>query len=107
MNKTAASVPHGVDEVELAGLHTTPSSIVKPPRISEAPASLECVEWGTLQIGGNRLVVGLIKRIHVRDDFYDPETKRILGERIFTVGRMASPHWYCRTKDRFEMIRPD
>ena len=107
MNKTAASVPHGVDEVELAALHTTPSSIVKPPRIAEAPASLECVEWGTLQIGGNRLVVGLIKRIHVRDEFYDPKTKRILGERIFTVGRMASPHWYCRTKDRFEMIRPD
>jgi len=23
------------------------------------------------------------------------------------AGRMASPHWYCRTTDRFEMIRPD
>jgi len=107
MNKTAASVPHGVNEVELAGLHTAPSSIVKPPRIREAPASLECAEWGTLQIGGNRLVVGLIKRIHVRDDLSATETRRILGEKIFTVGRMASPHWYSRTRDRFEMNRPD
>jgi flavin reductase (DIM6/NTAB) family NADH-FMN oxidoreductase RutF len=107
MNMTAATVPHGVNEVELAGLHEASSTVVKPPRIAEAPASLECAEWGTLQIGRNRLVIGLIKRIHVRDDLYDPATKRILGERFFTVGRMASPHWYCRTRDRFEMIRPD
>ena len=106
MNQTAATVPHGVNEVELAGLHTAPSTSVKPPRIAESPASIECAEWGTLQIGGNRLVIGLIKRIHVREELYDPATQRILGERLFTIGRMASPHWYCRTQDRFEMIRP-
>ncbi len=106
MNETAAAVPHGVNEVEMAGLHTAPSTSVKPPRIAESPASIECAEWGTLQIGGNRLVIGLIKRIHVREELYDPATQRILGERLFTIGRMASPHWYCRTQDRFEMIRP-
>lgn len=107
MNKTAASLPYGVNELEFAGLHTTPSTTLKTPRIAEAPASLECSEWGTLQIGDNRLIIGLIKRIHVRDEFYDPATKRIRGEEFHTVGRMASPHWYCRTRDRFEMIRPD
>jgi len=106
MNKTAASLPYGVNELEVAGLHTAPSSTIKVPRIAGAPACLECSEWGTLQIGGNRLIIGLIKRIHVRDEFYDPETQRIRGDIFHTVGRMASPHWYCRTRDRFEIIRP-
>lgn len=107
MNKTAASLPYGVSEIERAGVTTLPSSVVKPPRIAEAPASLECTEWGTLQIGGNRLIIGVVKRVHVRDDLFDPETQRIRSERLHIVGRMASPHWYCRTTDRFEMRWPD
>lgn len=107
MNRTAASLPYGMSEIAAAGLTTAPSSVVKPPRIAESPASMECVEWGTLQIGGNRLVIGLVKRIHVRDELFDAEKLRIRTERFHPVGRMASPNWYCRTGDRFEMRRPD
>jgi flavin reductase (DIM6/NTAB) family NADH-FMN oxidoreductase RutF len=106
MNKTAASLPYGVSEITPAGLSTAPSSVVKPPRIAEAPASLECVEWGTLQIGDNRLIIGLVKRVYIRDEMIDPSTLRIRSDDFHVVGRMASPHWYCRTRDRFEMIRP-
>jgi flavin reductase (DIM6/NTAB) family NADH-FMN oxidoreductase RutF len=106
MNLTAASLPHGVSELEHTGLTTAPSSVVRPPRIAEAPASLECVEWGTLQIGGNRLIIGLVKRVHVRDELFDPDTRRIRSERFHPVGRMSSPDWYCRTDDRYEMKRP-
>jgi flavin reductase (DIM6/NTAB) family NADH-FMN oxidoreductase RutF len=106
MNKCAASLPYGENELEHAGLHALKSSMVRPPRIAEAPASLECTEWGTLQIGGNRLVIGLIKRVHVRDDLFDAEKKRVRTDQLFTIGRMSSPHWYCRTRDRFEMVRP-
>src|SRR5690242_13551355 len=70
MNRTAASLPYGASELEHAGLTTAPSSLVKPPRIAEAPASLECKEWGILEILGNRVVIGLIKRIHVRDEMF-------------------------------------
>jgi len=107
MNSTSASLPYGVSEIERAGLTTAPSSSVKVPRIAESPASLECVEWGTLQIGGNRLVIGLVKRIQLRDELFDPQTQRIRGELFHVVGRMASPNWYCRTTDRFELKRPD
>jgi flavin reductase (DIM6/NTAB) family NADH-FMN oxidoreductase RutF len=106
MNRTAASAPYGTNELEAAGLTARSSSQVRPPRIAESPASLECKEWGTLQIGGNRLIIGLVRRIHVRDEFVDPETLRIRNELFHAVGRMSSPDWYCRTRDRFEMIRP-
>ncbi|MFZ0711978.1 MAG: flavin reductase family protein [Terrimicrobiaceae bacterium] len=107
MNRTAASVPYGTNELEAAGLTTRASSAVHPPRIAESPASLECKEWGTLQIGDNRLIIGLVRRVHVRDELIDPQTLRIRSELFHSIGRMASPHWYCRTRDRFEMIRPD
>ena len=106
MNQCAASLPYGENELAHAGLTAVPSSLVKPQRIAEAPASLECVEWGTLQIGGNRMVIGLIKRLHLRDELFDAEKKRVRSEKFHVIGRMASPHWYCRTQDRFEMIRP-
>ena len=107
MNRTSASLPYGASELEGVGLSAVPSSVVGPPRIGEAPASLECAEWGTLQIGANRVVIGLVRRVHVRDALIDPGTFRIRSEEFHVIGRMASPHWYCRTRDRFEMPRPD
>jgi hypothetical protein len=75
----------------------------------EAPVSLglECKEWGTLNIGDNRVVIGLVKRLHLRDELFDPEKKRVNSDHLCRIGRMASPHWYCRTRDRFELIRPE
>ncbi|MDB6174888.1 MAG: flavin reductase family protein [Chthoniobacteraceae bacterium] len=106
MNKTAASLPYGTDELMAAGLSTLPSSVVTPPRIAESPASLECLEWGTVQIGGNRLIIGLVKRVHIREELFDPKTLRVRSEAFHVIGRMASPNWYCNTRDRFEMVRP-
>lgn len=106
MNQCAASLPYGESELARAGLTTAPSTSVKPPRIAEAPASLECSEWGTLQIGSNRVVIGLVKRVHLRDEFFDADKQRVLGDKLHLIGRMAAPHWYCRTRERFEMIRP-
>ena len=106
MNKCAASLPYGENELINAGLHSCASSMVKPPRIVESPVNLECHEWGTLHIGDNRVVIGLVKRLHLRDELFDHERLRVRSEQLFLMGRMASPHWYCRTWDRFEMIRP-
>ena len=107
MNQCAASLPFGENELVRAGLTVAPCTVVKSPRIAESPASLECVEWGTLQIGGNRVVIGLIKRLHLRDELFDAEKKRIHTDKLFPIGRMASPHWYCKTRDQFELKRPD
>jgi flavin reductase (DIM6/NTAB) family NADH-FMN oxidoreductase RutF len=106
MNRCAASLPYGENELISAGLTSAPSAVIRPPRIVESPASLECAEWGTLQIGGNRLIIGLVKRVHVRDEIIDPEKLRIITENYHPIGRMQSPHWYCHTGDRFEMVRP-
>jgi flavin reductase (DIM6/NTAB) family NADH-FMN oxidoreductase RutF len=42
MNRTSAALLHGVNEFEVAGLRAAPSRLVRPPRVADAPAALEC-----------------------------------------------------------------
>lgn len=42
MNITSSSVPPEVDEFKLSGLTPAPSTRVKPPRVADSPAALEC-----------------------------------------------------------------
>ena len=53
------------------------------------------------------MIIGIVQRVHVRDGLFDPETHRLDTNHYQPIGRMASPHWYCRTDDLFEMPRPD
>ncbi|WP_052573572.1 flavin reductase family protein [Haloferula sp. BvORR071] len=106
MNGTSATLPHGVSETEHMGLVTAPSSIVAPPRIAAAPASLECKVHSIQEIGSNRLILGIVHRVHVQELLLDREHLRIHQEIYHPVGRMGSPNWYCHTADLFEMVRP-
>jgi flavin reductase (DIM6/NTAB) family NADH-FMN oxidoreductase RutF len=101
MNKTAASLPYGANELEAAGLTTLPSSSVKPPRIAESPASLECAEWGTLQIGGNRLIIGCLD---ASTSATGDRRGRIRSERFHVINHGQSE--CVPDNDRFEMVRP-
>lgn len=107
MVATAASLPAGEGELSLAGLTITPSHTIKPPRISEAPVALECTEHQTLEIGNNRLIIGIVKHIFVQDGLLDPTNYHLAQKDWTPIGRMASPDWYCHTTDLFEIERPD
>ena len=106
MVRTSVSVPYGVSETHREKLATTPSTTVGPPRIKAAPAALECNVHSIQQIGENRLILGIVHRVHVRKAFYDAKTQRIRGEKFHPIGRMSVPDWYCRTEDLFELKRP-
>ncbi len=108
VNLTAKELPPDESEIELAGLHTVPSSKVKPPRIAEAPTALECrvlqiIPTGTGSIAGN-LVIGEVVLIHAADDLFDA-AGRIDPRKLHTVARLGGDFW-CRTTDLFEQKRP-
>lgn len=107
MNATAAEFPEGVDEFEIAGLTHAPSQMVKPPRVAESPVNIECKLDQIVQIGSGEhehgLVIGTIQLMHVRDDIIDGH--RIDQAKLMATGRMAG-NMYCRTNDRYEMVRP-
>lgn len=107
MNQSSQELDHGISEVALLKLETTPSVGISPPRLTIAPVALECREWSTLEIGQNRLVIGLIDRIHTRAGVLDPDSLLVNPDAFSPIGRMEVPSGYCRTRDRFQMTRPD
>jgi flavin reductase (DIM6/NTAB) family NADH-FMN oxidoreductase RutF len=106
MSACAASLPPGENELLKAGLTAAPCVAVSPPRILEAPASLECRHHSIIEIGDNRLIIGEVLRVHVREGVFDPETWLVHPHAYAPIGRMQSPNWYCKTRDMFEMKRP-
>ncbi|MGD9845388.1 MAG: flavin reductase family protein [Variibacter sp.] len=76
MNKTSASLPRGVNEMEIAGLAAAPSRLVKPPRVAASPCALECRWLQTVRLKdleGRTLeryfVIGQVVGIHIDDRF--------------------------------------
>ncbi|MBK1853924.1 flavin reductase family protein [Verrucomicrobiaceae bacterium 5K15] len=105
MVSTAAPLPFGKSELEGSGLTLADSATVSVPRIVEAPAALECKEHSTVEIGGNRLVIGIIQRIHMQENMMQSDPLRVDRENYHPIGRMASPDWYCGTEEQFEIPR--
>jgi len=104
MNICAVDFPPEVSELDEAGLTTTPSIAISVPRIAEAPASLECLEHATIEIGRTRLILGQVVAVHVRDEFVDPKGPYIRAEKLHTIGRMNGLGNYVKTRDAFFQI---
>jgi flavin reductase (DIM6/NTAB) family NADH-FMN oxidoreductase RutF len=106
-NATAADVGPEVDEFQLAGFTAIPSEIVRPPRVAESPAQMECklleVIFTRQAPGAGVIVLGEIVRLHIRADL--EQNFRIDPEKLDAVGRMAGNTW-VHTHQRFDLIRP-
>ena len=101
MNICATDFPAEESEIEMAGLETTESSVVKVPRIATAHAALECVEHATIEIGRSRIILGRVVAMFVEDEFVDMKGPYIKAEELHAIGRMNGLGNYVRTRDAF------
>jgi flavin reductase (DIM6/NTAB) family NADH-FMN oxidoreductase RutF len=101
MNICATDFPAEIGELEMAGLTTAPSSVVKVPRIAEAHAALECTEFTTMEIGRSRIILGRVVAMYVEDRFVDSAGPYILSEELHAMGRMNGLGSYVKTRDAF------
>ena len=108
MNETAVDVPPDVDEFSLSGLTQAKCEVVSAPRVAEAQVSMECKLLQVVEIGrevlGGAFVIGEVVRFHIDDSVVDDF--RIDPDKLDTIGRMGG-NTYTRTRDRFDMVRPD
>jgi|GEM_PF-126964 len=101
MNLTAIDFPPEIDKLDVAKLKTEASLLVKVPRIASAPASLECREITTLQIGHNRIVLAQVVAIHIKDEFIDAAGPFVRADALHAIGRMNGLGAYIRTAGAF------
>jgi flavin reductase (DIM6/NTAB) family NADH-FMN oxidoreductase RutF len=98
-------LPETESEFGVAGFTPANSVAVRPPRIREAPASLECRLFQRFEFGPSReLVLGEVLHAHVRDELVDPATWRV-SEAYRPIGRLYGDR-YCTTRQRFDLPGP-
>ena len=109
MNITAIDFPKSVNELTEAQLTTAPSHHVKPPRIAEAPVSMECERLVIVDVGIDRAVIlGKVVAFHIQDDcVLDKDRCYVDTPKLDLIGRMHGRGWYARTTDRFDLPRID
>ena len=111
MNASAAPVPRGVNEFELAGVEAAPCRLVKPPRVAGAIAAMECRLVRVLPLTDAAgkpveawLTLGEVVGVHLsrdclRDGHFDVTLARPLG-------RCGYRGDYTEVRETFEMLRP-
>lgn len=104
MNICATDFPADVNELEMAGMTTAPSQVVKVPRIAQAHAALECREYTTMEIGRSRIILGRVVSIYIEDRFVDPTGPYVRAEELHAIGRMNGLGSYVKTRDSFLTI---
>src|SRR4051812_7735203 len=65
MNFTSGDFPHDEDEYQWAGLTPVPSVKVRPPRVAEAKAHLECEVAQIIDDRNTHIVLGRVVHVHV------------------------------------------
>lgn len=96
VNQASAPYPFEVDEFDITGFTRVPSVRVKPPRVGESPASLECRVFQLVPQGSGPLfgtwVIGEVLHAHIRDDVLGadglPDTAK-----VHPVARMGRQEW--------------
>ncbi|TWG61667.1 MULTISPECIES: flavin reductase family protein [unclassified Aminobacter] len=75
MNASSVDAPHGVSEFDYAGLTPEPSRLVRPPRVREAHAALECKVTEILSpkdLNGDPtsryMIIGQVVGVYISDD---------------------------------------
>jgi flavin reductase (DIM6/NTAB) family NADH-FMN oxidoreductase RutF len=106
MNICGTDFPPDMSEIEAAGFTLLPSTQVKPPRIAEAAAQMECRHVTTVEIGRTCVLLGEVIHLHINEAFYDAEKRYVKTEALRMVGRMHGRDAYVRTTDLFDLARP-
>ena len=114
MNATSASVPHEIDEFNIAGLTPVAGRIVDVPRVAESPVSFECKLTQIIQLQGADghkvqawLTLGEVVAVHIdKKLIQDGVYQTALARPIVRAGRRGD-YFEIRPDAMFEMPRPD
>ena len=100
------AIPSGESELDLAGLKSLPSTVVKPPRVAASPVHLECRWLTTIHVPNtsgdeeSHMVLGSVVGIHIRDDVI--VNGRVDVQRLQPIARLGYSN-YAVIRETFSM----
>ncbi|MGL4634824.1 MAG: flavin reductase family protein [Beijerinckiaceae bacterium] len=110
MNATSAPLPRGSSEFVHAGLTMAPSRNVRPPRVAESPAALECKVLQVVspnQLSGKsancHVIIGQVVGVYIDDRFI--QNGRLNTAAMRPIARMGYDE-YALVEKAFAITRP-
>jgi flavin reductase (DIM6/NTAB) family NADH-FMN oxidoreductase RutF len=110
MNETSRELPYGENEMQAAGLAAAASVNVRPPRVAEAKAALECRVFEIVELPRGRdgrtshVVFGEVVGIYIDDGLI--ANGRVDSLALAQVARLGYND-YTNVTALYEMRRPD
>jgi flavin reductase (DIM6/NTAB) family NADH-FMN oxidoreductase RutF len=108
VNQSSVPLPYGVSETDNFNIETTPSQLVKPPRVKASPIHLECryvktvsLDFESFTVSG-QVVIGHVVGIHIDDAVLVDGKVNTL--KLQLIARMGY-HEYAVIQDIFKMNR--
>ena len=105
MVATSIEFPPDVDEAEMVGFGYEPSIKVRPGRIREAPAAMECRVERIVDYHNRAIVFGEVVQMHVRDNCIDPANLHIDNKTYQPLARLHGD-FYVASDQQFELPKP-
>ncbi len=110
MSLSSTAYPKGVNEFVKAGFTELPSETIKPPRVAESKAQLECKVNDIVVLGdgggAGHLVICEVLKFHIAEEVLQEDGK-VDVTKMDLVGRMGG-NWYSRANGAalFEVAKP-
>ena len=104
MSFTSGEFEREVDEFAWAGLTPAPSAKVRPPRVAEAKAHLECEVKQIYEDGRTHIVIAKIVHVHVQPSVW--KDGRVDPRLLDPIGRLSGS-LYANLGEIFSVARPD
>lgn len=109
MNQTSTSFAYDVNEFEACGLTPIASKLIRPPRVEESKAALECTVYDVvhLPVGTDgrksRVIIGEVVGIHIDDELI--VAGRVDEARLNSIARLGYFN-YATLGEILEIPRP-
>jgi flavin reductase (DIM6/NTAB) family NADH-FMN oxidoreductase RutF len=91
VNASSARFGPEVDEAATLAIATEPSYVVRPPRVTDAPAALECRLHTTVDVGDSVIVIGEVVAFAVRPEAMRDGRPSMDG--LAPVSRLGADEW--------------
>jgi flavin reductase (DIM6/NTAB) family NADH-FMN oxidoreductase RutF len=102
VNATGTNYPPDVDELAAVGLTAEPAAAVRPPRVAESPAALECRVVDTRAFARSTVVFGEVVHVAVQEAVLREGRPRV--QLLRPVARLGGDEW-STVGEVFELLR--
>lgn len=100
MDDTAASRPSDESEFEFADVSKAACRTISAPRVADAPITMECTFYDSLEIHDRLTIFGEVQHFHVADEV--TTDGKIDMSKLPTVGRLGGPYYTVSEPAAFE-----